>query len=219
MADIAHNVRHLSQLAWRLRNAAPPRRGALPPFALALFTDDRRQGDLCQVMSRLPSARALKGPVAVIFRHYGLDDPTRRGLFCRLIPILESRGHLLFCAGRGGPPWPNRHATHGRHRTSWPVHDLRQGHQGRLAYSDLGYVSPIFPTASHPDRAPLGPLRGARIAAALPYPCFALGGIDLETGRRLVGLPFWGIGVIGALTAPRRDRSSEPDSAFEQKGG
>ena len=63
---------------------------------------------------------------------------------------------------------------------------------------EAGFVSPAFPTASHPGAPTLGPLRWAALAAALGRPAVALGGLDgAKAGR--VGRGEAGLGAIGAF--------------------
>lgn len=47
------------------------------------------------------------------------------------------------------------------------------------------FLSPVFPTSSHPDAHTLGPLRFARLKQGLPVRVFALGGMNAATAKRL----------------------------------
>lgn len=64
---------------------------------------------------------------------------------------------------------------------------------------DLAFVSPAFPTPSHPGARALGPHRWARLAAALPCPAVALGGVAGGTAGRLPSRRLAGLAAIGAL--------------------
>jgi thiamine-phosphate pyrophosphorylase len=57
---------------------------------------------------------------------------------------------------------------------------------------DCLFLSPLFPTQSHPGAPALGPLRWATLAKGLPAPCMALGGI---TPARLGAVPCRAAGV------------------------
>jgi thiamine-phosphate pyrophosphorylase len=63
------------------------------------------------------------------------------------------------------------------------------------------FLSPLFPTQSHPGAPALGPLRWASLAQGLPAPCMALGGI---TPARLGAVPrrAAGVAAIGGLAPP-----------------
>ncbi len=65
--------------------------------------------------------------------------------------------------------------------------------------ADAAFLSPIFPTKSHPGAKTLGPVRASRMAQQAAIPVFALGGIDDRTLQRLKGSAFAGIGAIGGL--------------------
>lgn len=68
----------------------------------------------------------------------------------------------------------------------------------QMRHADAVLLSPVFPTASHPGAAALGPLRAAAIAAAAPVPVYALGGVDAKSAARL-GPAFSGLAAIGAF--------------------
>ncbi len=69
---------------------------------------------------------------------------------------------------------------------------------------DAALLSPVFPTASHPDAQGLGPVRFARWCGEGPIPVYALGGIDAASARRLIGSRSVGLAGIGALAAMAR---------------
>jgi thiamine-phosphate pyrophosphorylase len=74
--------------------------------------------------------------------------------------------------------------------------------RARRLRADLAFVSPAFPTASHPGAPALGPHRWARLARAAPCGAVALGGVAGGTAGRLPG---WaaGLAAIGALGGRR----------------
>ncbi|MEM9988709.1 MAG: thiamine phosphate synthase [Pseudomonadota bacterium] len=201
MADISQKVRALSMRAWQIRRKAPA--PCHLPFALALFTDDRRQRDIISALKQLPSAQLIP-PLGVIFRHDGLPPAARQTLGEEARHITQMKGHYFIYA-RGRLKGADGH--HGGHRSSFgfttmPVHNLREGQQAQSRHHalDLGFISPLFPTQSHPGAPALGVVKGANMAKALPFPCFALGGITPTTAKRLVGSPFQGIAALGAFT-------------------
>ena len=77
------------------------------------------------------------------------------------------------------------------------VHDEQEAH--RAVGADLALVSPVFPPGSKPEdtRPTLGPEGFRRLAAALPCPALALGGITPERASRLTGAA--GFAVISAV--------------------
>lgn len=90
----------------------------------------------------------------------GLHLPDRRAS-AGLMPFLLARrarpGHLILAM-----------AAHGGQRGAARARRLKP---------DCLFLSPLFPTQSHPGAPVLGPLRWASLAQGLPAPCMALGGI------------------------------------------
>ena len=180
----------------------------LPP--LILMTDSRRLADPERAVPRLPAG------AAVILRH---RDPVRRAtLAALLIGPCRARGVRLLIAGdarlaaavgadglhlpeamarRGPGAWsmwqrPDWLITAAAHGPAALCRAARAGAHGAL-------LSPVFPTASHPGAAALGPLRFARLVRESPLPVYALGGIDNATARRLILSGAAGFAGIGGL--------------------
>lgn len=62
--------------------------------------------------------------------------------------------------------------------------------------ADAVFVSPVFATASHPERGALGATRFAALVGESTA-AYALGGIETKTIRQLVAHRIVGIGLIG----------------------
>jgi thiamine-phosphate pyrophosphorylase len=62
---------------------------------------------------------------------------------------------------------------------------------------DAIFLSPVFATESHPERAALTAVRASLMARKARVPVYALGGVNSQNARRLHG--FAGIAAIGAL--------------------
>lgn len=188
----------MSRAGFRLR-AASGRQVDLP-FALAFFTDARRQADICACLSQFPSAH-LAGPVAVIFRHDELPPAEREKTARKAMAIAHAKGHLFLMARKS---LPGADGTHGITQSdgivSMAVHAQDEALKANRSGADLGFVSPVFRTRSHPDAAGLGPADAARLARTLACPAFALGGVTAQNYERLLGGPFVGIGAIGAIS-------------------
>ena len=76
----------------------------------------------------------------------------------------------------------------------------RRRSRGWKAGADLLFVSPLFPTRSHPGAPSLGLPRAARIGRGLDLPQIALGGMTAKLFRRLRGR-FEGWAAIDAWVA------------------
>ncbi len=174
--------------------------------ALILMTDDERLAD------PLGAARALPRGSMVILRTRNMAQ--RRELAGELRAIAKARRLTFLIAGdpelaaRIGadgihlPESDARQAAHWRARhANWiitaAVHSLNALVAAR--HADAVLVAPVFPTASHPGAATLGPMRLRFIAQHSPLPVYALGGIDAHTIQILQGAKLAGVAAIGAL--------------------
>lgn len=144
-------------------------------------------------------APGLLGPVARLARQGGL----------RLIVAGDGRAALALRAGLHLPDRREsagllpfliaRRAVRGRLILSMAAHGGQRGAaRARRLGVDFLFLSPLFPTQSHPGAPALGGLRWAALARGLPAPCMALGGI---TPARLGAVPCCAAGVaaIGGL--------------------
>lgn len=185
---------------------------------LWLMTDER-VGDaaLLTAIARLPRG------AGVIFRHYGLNAGARRALYDQVRAMTRRRGLRLILAG--GPQvaaawhadgWHERAGRQtgglaegrGRRRGgaarrllhSAPAHDARELHAAQGAGADLLFVSPVFPTRSHPGAPALGRVRFALLARQARIPVIALGGMNRPRAASLRSSGIWGWAAIDALT-------------------
>ena len=169
--------------------------GLLPP--LVLMTDDERLGD------PLAAARALPRGSMVVVRS---RDAKRRAELAQAMLKLSTLVVLVaddpeLAAGADGVHLPQRRAGEAAHwralHPRWLITAAAHGARGSDANLDALFLSPVFATASHPERAALTAARANAIARALSTPVYALGGIDAGNARLLAG--FVGIAAIGAL--------------------
>jgi thiamine-phosphate pyrophosphorylase len=205
---------------------------ALPP--LILVTDAKRLPD------PLPAAAALPKGSAVILRHYEIERTARRALARRLKHLCRLRGLKLLIAGdsrlAGAVGADGLHLREAQLRGPIPC-GLAERRRGWLvtaaAHSPAGVLlaarrgadavllSPDFPTASHPGRRALGPLRFAALARLSHLPVYGLGGIEGGNARRLIGSAAVGIAALGGLAAraaPAPRQTRRPGSAGRLRG-
>jgi thiamine-phosphate pyrophosphorylase len=186
-----------------------------PP--LALLTDDERLPD------PLAAARALPRGSLVVVR--ARQAARRQALASAMMRLARERGLFVLIAGdvalalscgADGVHLPEMRigeaaSLRARHRllVTASVHSLAA--LRHVAYLDAVFLSPVFPTASHPGRSALGPLRAAAMANLARVPVYALGGITAENAGRLAG--FSGIAAIGALAPSFETASSRCEEA------
>src|SRR3546814_4118749 len=141
-----------------------------------LLTDSRRPPE------PLPAAAQLPRGSGVILRHYDWPRVQRLALAIKLARLCRRRGLLLLVAGDGGLalavgadgvhlPEGLGHLAGGlrRRRRNWIITQAAHG-AGAVAQAlrqggaDALLVSPVFPTASHPEAEGLGVVRFAALA-------------------------------------------------------
>jgi thiamine-phosphate pyrophosphorylase len=182
------------------------RRGRGLP-ALVLMTDDARGADWVSAVAALPRG------AAVIVRHR--EPRARAALARRLKGVCAARRLKLLIADdialavrvrADGVHVPQRQgakiaaikARHPRWLVSASAHGAAS--VGAAAAADAVIIAPVFATASHPGRAPLGAMRFAALAQG-GHAAYALGGIDARSVQRLAAMPVCGIALIGGWVA------------------
>jgi thiamine-phosphate pyrophosphorylase len=156
------------------------RRQPLP--RLWLMTDERQGEGLWEALERLP-----KG-AGVVFRHYSLEGAERRKLFERVRKVARRRRLLLFARDLGAD---GSHGGRGKGLKSVSTHSLPELKAAERSGAALVFLSPAYPTRSHPGRRALGPVRFGLIASQARVPVIALGGVDARRARRLPHIYGW----------------------------
>lgn len=170
---------------------------------LWLFTDDQRLPDPLPLINTLP-----KGLCGVVFRHD--KHPNRNRLARAIARLCRKRGLSLIIAGDAKLAMNLHAGLHLRGGTGRPtiwsgkllsasVHNQTQLQQARKAGARLIFISPVFPTASHPEASGLGKAGWQHLArqAGKAKPC-ALGGVNGKNAP-VLGPLCQGIGAIEAF--------------------
>jgi thiamine-phosphate pyrophosphorylase len=173
--------------------------------ALLFFTDPIRTPDPEAIVRRLPRG------AAVVFRPFGASDAEARAFGLKAIArarglklLIGQDSNLAARVGADGVHLPERlvHSAQAlrRARPDWIVtsaaHSLRAA---RASQADAVVISPAFPSASPSAGPPLGPIRLASLVRAASRPAYALGGIDDQTARRLLGAGLVGLAAVDGL--------------------
>ncbi len=162
------------------------RRQPLP--RLWLMTDERQGEGLWDALERLPRGSGI------VFRHYSLPPAARKALFRKVERAARKRRLLILAAGAQAL---GADGTHGHRRkqrgrlSSAPVHRLREIRAAERAGADLLFLSPVFPTRSHPGATTLGRMGFASLARRTRLPVIALGGMDERRARGLQNAYGW----------------------------
>ena len=186
----------------------PHRHPKRPPIpTLWLMTDERMDEGLWAAIDALPRG------AGIVFRHHATDPAGRRALFARVARLARRKRLMLIRAG--SMPLGHEAGVHGRGRLrpgglrTWATHSRAQAVAGKRAGADVLFVSPIYPTRSHPGAGALGPGRAVAITRGLGIPAIALGGMDAARFARLRGLGFHGWAAIDAWL-PDQKRNAVP---------
>jgi len=167
-----------------------PRPSVLPRHWL--MTDERLGEALWAAIDALPRGSGI------VFRHYATAPKARQALYARVRSCARRRGLVLVVAGppigRGAVP------RHGRHRGALtaPVHSRTEAITATRAGAALLFVSPVYPTRSHPGAPSLGPVRFGLMIRGLKLPVIALGGMDERRWRALRSVGAYGWAGIDA---------------------
>jgi thiamine-phosphate pyrophosphorylase len=159
------------------------RRQPLP--RLWLMTDERLGDRLLPAIERLPRG------AGIVFRHYSLPSAKRRALWEQVRGAAQGRGLTLIVAGQVLPAADGSHNRLGAGLRTWSAHNLREIRAAERARADLIFLSPVFPTRSHPGAPALNPGRFASLAHQTRVPVIALGGMNAQKARRLGGAYGW----------------------------
>lgn len=160
---------------------------ALPD--LWLLSDARNDAKLEWALATLPRGNGF------VFRHYHLDANARKKRFAELAAIARAGNHLIILSGDAGlaAEWgadgiysdPRKLGhSHDLLRLA-TAHDAREIYLANRAGADGVFLSPVFPTRSHPGGASLGMTQFREIAARSNAPVIALGGMTAENARAL----------------------------------
>ena len=164
-----------------------------------LMTDERIGERLWEAVDRLPPG------AGVVFRHHETSAHERVMLARRTADLCRERGLTLSVARDvaltellGARLVHNPASDPGALPFSRSAHSLDEARAGCNSGASLIFLSPLFPTRSHPGEEPL--LRGeARaIVACCPVPVIALGGMNLTRFEEVRDDGFYGWAGIDA---------------------
>ena len=172
-----------------------PTRQPLP--RLWLITDERQGDRLFDAIARLPEGSGI------VFRHHSLEEVARRDLFERVKAAAPGPA-LLAGPAEEAQAW-GADGSHGRGRgaglRSASVHSYAEIRAAERAGAAFLFLSPAYPTRSHPEARPLGLARFAWLARRTRLPVIALGGMSAARGRRLASFGAYGWAGVDAWTA------------------
>ena len=182
-----------------------------PLPTLWLMTDARNRGRVLDAIAALPRGSG------VVFRDGDLAREARRRHFRAVTAACARRGHVLLV---GGAPVRGDWRAQGRHGSrrrdlplcSRAVHDAGEAARARREGADVCFVSPVWPTRSHPGTRVLGRWGFARLARLCPEEVVALGGLSKERWERVRPFGAYGWAAIDSLSAARGHKSGSAPS-------
>jgi thiamine-phosphate pyrophosphorylase len=155
---------------------------------LWLMSDTRMGADFLPAVRRLPKGSGL------VFRHYGLSRQEREALLAHVQRIAKARRLVLIdrLANHSHP-----HLKPHLPRTA-NVHNRRELVAARRRGATAIFISPLYPTRTHPDARILGRLGFIRLAVeARKYGLvpIALGGMNAARFARLTPYAYGWAGI------------------------
>jgi thiamine-phosphate pyrophosphorylase len=187
-----------------MQSRQTPEKTKRPLPRLWLMTDERIGGEdaLLRAVERLPRGSGI------VFRHYSLARAQRRDLFDKVRRAARRKNLRLLLSGPESlaRAWKadgfhKGNARSSRLLCSAPVHDLREIRKAERSGADVLFLSPIFPTRSHPGAKALGRAGFASLARQARRPVIALGGMTPKHIGFLPQLGAYGWAAIDGLVA------------------
>ena len=175
---------------------------------LWLLSDARNDAGLEVALGCLPEGSGF------VFRHYHLSGKERRQRYDTLSALARMRGHAVILARADWPTvreWgadglycaPDRLPGPPPAGLVWlaTAHDSQEIQAGVSAGAAGIFLSPVYPSASHPGGETLGVFGFRVLAQQSPVPVIALGGMTAQ-GARDLDWPRWGaIDGLGSTNA------------------
>jgi len=168
------------------------------------MTDERMGEQLWTAIERLPIN------AGIVFRHYATPSEARVTLAKRIADICHDRS-LAFAVAADvdvarslgadlvhNPAGPTHDLPFSR-----AVHSIEEAEAAKAEGAALVFVSPIYPTRSHPGREQLAPAVALQIAKAAGVPAIALGGMDSDKFEQLKREGFYGWAGIDAWVSEK----------------
>jgi thiamine-phosphate pyrophosphorylase len=183
-----------------------------PPLPrLHAITDERiaRRQDLDDVARELAAAGGAdlafhaRGRALTGLEHYELANrltgyPTTRLFVNDRLDVALAAGAAGVQLGRASLPPEVARRLDPRWWIGKSVHDLAEAEAAKAEGAEYLVVGPVYATATHPDRRPLG-LAPLREIARLGLPMLAIGGVTPERAREVRAAGAHGVAAIRAL--------------------
>ncbi|HEV7342153.1 MAG TPA: thiamine phosphate synthase [Sphingopyxis sp.] len=159
-----------------------------------LFSDERLTIGVVWLAALLPPGSGI------VLRHDSLARGARWRLLRRLMRVARTRGLTVLIAG--APEMAHRWGADGVHLrqldarraaqahrlgliVTMPVHSAREARRARRARADGVFISPLYPTRSHPGAPALGRAAWLRLVRLAGGQMIALGGMTAARARQL----------------------------------
>lgn len=153
---------------------------------LWLLSDARNDARLEAALAALPARSGF------VFRHYHLAPAERRARFEALARVARVHGHVVVLAGAEDWGADGHYGARGpRGLYLAAAHDGHELQAAAAERADGVFLSPVFPTRSHPGAATLRLQGFHALAQQSTVPVIALGGMT-RARADMLGWPRWG---------------------------
>jgi thiamine-phosphate pyrophosphorylase len=175
-------------------------------------SDENRNRSVIKTVKRLPLG------TGVLFRHYGIEN--RQKLGKTIASVCKQRKLPLLVAGDAA--LAHRLKADGLHLAEWQInklpllrcrypllqisiacHTYKSLKTAEKLGADLAFLSPLYPTKSHPGARSLTPLKASNWIKNLSIPTYALGGVSEKHFTQLSNAGFSGIAGISLFEADK----------------
>jgi thiamine-phosphate pyrophosphorylase len=155
-----------------------------------LLTDERLGTDLDHAMARAAAAGA-----GILVRHHGSSAAERRGIAKKAVALgsfVAVARDVALAKSVGAMFVHNPDGECLELPFSLSVHDAAEASRAAACGAALAFVSPVYPTRSHPGAPTLGEVGAIALADLCECPAIALGGMDRRRGAALMTRGFAG---------------------------
>ena len=192
------------------------------PIQLLLLTDSKRFENNQTMLDVLEQA-LIGGVDTIVLREKALDSAKLLALASklRLLTVryharlmIHSQADIAKAVDADGVHVDSASIPEIRQIKTWldndmlvsaSCHNIGELEQAQLQGADFVFLSPVFPTQSHPGAPALGAVKFLQLSSQVNIPVIALGGIDVKNKKLLHGA---GVATMGGILDAKDPKSA-----------